>query len=58
METLAHIYGLSQVIVNSTSKIPNMSNANEPSLSFVEMRKKTLENFKSAKPWREAQGGQ
>ena len=48
LATLAHIYGLSLVIVNSTRKVPNVSNANEPPLSFVEMRKKTLENFKSA----------
>ncbi len=48
LATLVHIYGLSRVIVNSTRKIANVSDANEPSLSFVEMRKKTLENFKSA----------
>src|SRR5882672_1453677 len=42
------MYGLSRVIVNSTRKIANVSDANEPSLSFVEMRKKTLENLKSA----------
>src|ERR1700704_3523395 len=29
METLAHIYGLSRVIVNSTRKVPNVSDANE-----------------------------
>ena len=48
LETLAHIYGLSRVIVNSTRKVPNVSDANEPPPSFVEMRKETLENFKSA----------
>lgn len=48
LETLTHIYGLSRVIVNSTTKVPNVSDTNEPALPFVEMRKKTLENFKSA----------
>ncbi|HMI65580.1 MAG TPA: hypothetical protein VK517_06065 [Cyclobacteriaceae bacterium] len=48
LETLAHIYGLSNVIVNSIMKVPTLSGAREPILSFVEMRKQTLENFKSA----------
>src|SRR5260221_8339854 len=48
LETLAHIYGLSNVIVNSIMKVPTLSGAREPVLSFVEMRKQTLENFKSA----------
>jgi hypothetical protein len=48
LETLAHIYGLSKIIVNSTMKVPTVSNAHEPALSFVEMRKQTLNNFKSA----------
>ena len=48
METLAHIYELSHMVVNSTMKVPNVSDANGPTLSFVEMRKKTLDNFKSA----------
>ena len=48
IETLAHIYELSSMIVNSTRKVPNVSGAEEPTLSFAEMRKKTLENLKSA----------
>ena len=48
LETLAHIYGLSNVIVNSIMKVPTLSGAPEPALSFVEIRKQTLENFKSA----------
>jgi hypothetical protein len=48
LETLAHIYGLSNVIVNSVMKVPTLSGAPEPVLPFVEMRKRTLENFKSA----------
>lgn len=45
-ETIRHIYNLSQVIVNSTLKQPN-SRANE-SLSYVELRAKTLNNLKTA----------
>jgi len=48
LETLAHIYGLSNVIVNSIMKVSTLSGAPEPALSFVEIRKQTLENFKSA----------
>ena len=48
LQTLEHIYGLSRVIVNSTKKVTNVYDPNEPSLSFPEMRKKTLGNFKSA----------
>jgi hypothetical protein len=55
-ETLAHIYDLSRVIVNSTDKIPNASASDAPALSFPEMRKKTLENFKSASDRLKANG--
>lgn len=47
-ETLAHIYELSSIIANSTAKTANNLKVSQPSLSFTEMRKKTLENFKSA----------
>jgi hypothetical protein len=47
-ETVAHIYGLSRIIANSTRKVPSIFGVAEPTLSFEEMRKKTLENFKAA----------
>lgn len=48
LETITHIYDLTNTIVNATSKLPNISNPNKPVLSFEEMRAKTLENIKSA----------
>lgn len=49
-ETIDHIYGLSQVIVNSTKQLANIrdSEAAVPELSFEEKRKATLENLKTA----------
>jgi len=49
-ETIDHIYGLSQVIVNSTKQEPNVHDpeAAEPTLTFEEKRKATLENIKTA----------
>jgi hypothetical protein len=48
-ETLAHIYGLSKIIVNSTTKTVNLSDGeNEKVLPFEEMRRRTLENLKKA----------
>jgi len=46
-ETIDHIYGLTKVIVNSTLKKSN-SQTDEPELTFLEKRKKTLENIKIA----------
>lgn len=46
LETIEHIYGMSEIILNST-----LNKLNEPQnqkLSFAEMRKKTLENLKAA----------
>jgi hypothetical protein len=48
-ETLAHIYGLSKIVVNSTTKTVNLSDGeNEKILPFEEMRRRTLENLKKA----------
>lgn len=45
-EALTHIYDLSNVIVNATNKTPNVSSAEKIILSFTEMRRKTLQNFR------------
>lgn len=47
-ETLDHIYGLSQVIVNAPSRKPNVRPTDEPPLTFEQKRRKTLENIKQA----------
>lgn len=46
-ETIRHIHGLSNMIVNSTLKKTN-GGGNGDDLSFDELRKKTLENIKTA----------
>ena len=43
-ETLQHIYGLSNLIMNATLKQPNVAQAEEKRLTFEGMRQKTLEN--------------
>lgn len=45
-ETLDHIYGLSNVILNATQSLVNSSENEE--LSFEDLRKKTLDNIASA----------
>ena len=47
-ETLDHIYGLSNIIVNATMSQPNVSREEDRKLTFEEKRRKTLENFKKA----------
>jgi len=47
-ETIAHIYGLSKVVVNATLKQTNDRPETLQILTFEEKRKKTLENFKTA----------
>ncbi|TAK34823.1 MAG: hypothetical protein EPO28_15520, partial [Saprospiraceae bacterium] len=49
-ETIDHILGLSEMIVNATKREPNVrdSEAAQPALSFEEKRKATLENLKTA----------
>ncbi len=45
-ETINHILGLSQVILNATLKIANKGE--QPKMTFIEKRKKTLENLKKS----------
>lgn len=47
-ETIDHIYGLSNVILNATKKEINDFTVKPPTLSFEEKRRKTLENLKQA----------
>jgi len=46
LETIDHILGLSQVIVNATLQKEN--GAKQPKMTFAEKRKKTLENLQHA----------
>lgn len=47
LETIAHIYEMSFIILNSTTKTANVSGQDIP-LPYADMRKRTLENFKNA----------
>jgi hypothetical protein len=47
-ETIDHILGLTNMILNSVLKEPNVSSSEKPKLSFDEKRKKTLDNIKQA----------
>ena len=47
-ETIDHIYGLSNVIVNAALKQPNDRSIERPELTFKDKRKQTLINFKTA----------
>lgn len=47
-ETLQHIYSLTNTVLNTTKKLPNVSGALNTKLPFEELRKKTLENIKTA----------
>ncbi|MEL6195276.1 MAG: hypothetical protein AAFR66_24680 [Bacteroidota bacterium] len=49
-ETLEHLYGLSETIVNAPQQLPNIRPATPAwsTLSFEELRKMTLENFQKA----------
>jgi hypothetical protein len=47
-ETLQHIYSLTNTILNTTRKLPNVSGALNTKLPFDELRKKTLDNIKAA----------
>jgi len=46
-ETIAHIYEMSILILNATTKTPNVP-GQDKKLPFAEMRKVTLNNFKNA----------
>lgn len=48
VETVDHLLGLSEIIVNSVLKKPNLRGEATPELSFEEKRKATLENLKTA----------
>jgi len=47
-ETLTHIYGLSENIVNSPQNLPNVRPADRPELSFDTLRYRTLANLQRA----------
>lgn len=47
-QTLDHIYGLTQMIVNATKQQANVRSAERAELTFEEKRKQTLENIKMA----------
>ena len=48
LETITHIYDLSVTIVNATKKAVNDNTVKKPALTFEEMRRKTLDNIKTA----------
>lgn len=48
METLRHVYGMSEMVKNAPKAAPNVRPADLSSNTFEEMRRKTLENFKAA----------
>lgn len=48
LETIDHIYRLSKVILNATTKKINVFTAEQRKLSYAENRKETLENIKKA----------
>ena len=47
-ETLDHIYGLSQTMVNSAKQVPTDFTLEQTKMTFDEKRKATLENFRVA----------
>jgi hypothetical protein len=47
-ETITHIFELSQIIANAVANTPNQPGTPKQKYSFDEMRKLTLENFKTA----------
>jgi hypothetical protein len=47
-ETLLHIYDLSLILANTTQNVPTETGGKAPQFSFEELRKKTLENIKTA----------
>ncbi len=48
LETIQHIFEMSAMVVNATTKTPNIMQDNKPKVSFEEMRKQTLVNLKTA----------
>ena len=47
-ETLVHLYGLSNTIVNSAQKVPNDGTIKKETPAIASLRKLTLENLKTA----------
>ena len=47
-ETLEHLLGLSQTIVNAVTNTPNVRPADRPEMNYEQKRKATLENLKKA----------
>ena len=48
LETIVHIYNLSNTIVNSTLSKPNVRGGNTEEYNFYDYRKMTLQNFEKA----------
>ncbi len=48
LQTLEHLLRLSKAIANAPQNAPNMRSVDAPTLSFMELRKQTLENLKKA----------
>jgi len=47
-ETIQHIYSLTHIIINTTTKSPTLSGALDVKIPFDQLRKNTLENIKTA----------
>ncbi|HEY0741783.1 MAG TPA: hypothetical protein VGD40_09980 [Chryseosolibacter sp.] len=47
-QTIAHIYAMSVLIVNSVTRTVNLAETESPQLPFEQMRVETLQNFKKA----------
>lgn len=48
LETITHIHDLSQNIINAARNVPNDNTVPKPTLSFEELRRRTLENVRDA----------
>lgn len=48
METIEHLFGLSQTLLNGARNIPNIQLSETPEMNFMEFREKTLGNLKEA----------
>lgn len=48
LETVKHIFDLSKMVLNSTQKIPNERSSEADSMTFDQLRAKTLMNLKAA----------
>lgn len=48
LQTIEHIYGLTNVLLNAVNKQPTKPNPNAPQLSFEKLREQTLLNIQKA----------